>query len=76
MNETCGYKKFVLDNVPRLISQLDRDPTSLTYGCFDRNHWQYKIRDFSSIVLQQGTLSLALLYSNSFSGNVYYQNQK
>ena len=76
MSETCRYKKFVLDNVPRLISQLDRDPTSPTYGCFDRNHWQYKIRDFSSIVLQQGTLSLALLYSYSFHGNVYYQNQK
>jgi hypothetical protein len=76
MMHNNGYKKYVLDNVPRLISQLDRDPSSPTYGCFDRNHWQYKIRDFSSIVLQQGTLSLALLYSNNFPGNIYYHNKK
>ncbi len=76
MIHNAGYKNYVLDNVPRLISQLDRDPSSPTYGCFDRNHWQYKIRDFSSIVLQQGTLSLALLYSNDFFGNIYYNNKK
>lgn len=70
------YRKYILENVPRLLSQLDRDRNSLTYGCFDRNHWHYKIRDFSSIVLQQGTLALALLYSNNFEGNIYYQNPK
>jgi len=70
------YRRYVLENVPRLLSQLDRDKNSPTYGCFDRNHWHYKIRDFSSIVLQQGTLALALLYSNNFEGNIYYQNPK
>lgn len=70
------YRRYVLENVPRLLSQLDRDRNSLTYGCFDRDHWHYKIRDFSSIVLQQGTLTLALLYSNDFEGNIYHQNPK
>ncbi|MCP1663171.1 hypothetical protein J2T61_001877 [Methanocalculus sp. AMF5] len=70
------YRNYILQNVPRLLSQLDRDKNSLTYGCFDRNHWHYKIRDFSSIVLQQGTLALALLYSNNFEGNIYHLNPK
>lgn len=71
-----AYSRFVLDTVPRLLSQLDRDKYSSTFGCFDRNHWHYKIRDFSSIVLQQGSLSLALLYSYNFLGNIYYKNKK
>ncbi|MDC3312003.1 hypothetical protein OAW28_05055 [Alphaproteobacteria bacterium] len=30
------------------------DPNSILYGSCDRNFWHYKIRDFSSIILQQG----------------------
>lgn len=39
--------------MPRILTQIDRDPTSSTFGCCDRNWWHYKIRDFSSIILQQ-----------------------
>lgn len=39
--------------LPRILTQIDRDPTSSTYGCCDRNWWHYKIRDFPSIILQQ-----------------------
>lgn len=42
----------------RLFTQLDRDPDSPTFGCFDRDYWHYKIRDFSSLILQQGSLVL------------------
>lgn len=39
---------------PRLLSQACRDRNSPFFGCFDRNWWHYRIRDFSSIILQQG----------------------
>lgn len=39
--------------LPRLLSQIDRDPTSPTFGCADRTWWHYKTRDFPSIILQQ-----------------------
>jgi hypothetical protein len=39
--------------LPRVLTQIDRDPTSSTFGCCDRNWWHYKIRDFPSIILQQ-----------------------
>jgi len=70
------YRDFVLGNAPRVLSNLDRNEDSETYGCFDRNFWNYKIRDFPSMILQQGGLALALLYLNNFKGNVYYKNEK
>ena len=45
----------------RVITQMDRDPDSLTFGCFDRNYWHYKIRDFPSSILQQGVFTLEAL---------------
>ena len=39
---------------PRILTHLCRDPHSDSYGCCDRNWWHYKIRDFPSIILQQG----------------------
>lgn len=44
--------------LPRILTQVCRDPDSPAYGSFDRNWWHYKIRDFSSIILQQGGYAL------------------
>src|SRR4030067_2008350 len=65
---------LIVQTIPRLLSQLDRDPTSLSFGSFDRNFWQYKIRDFSSALLQQSSYTLALLFRYQFPGNAYYDN--
>ncbi len=43
---------------PRIMTQVCRDENSKFYGCFDRNWWHYKIRDFPSIILQQGSYSI------------------
>jgi hypothetical protein len=68
------YHPVVLHSIPRLLTNLDRDPDSPTYGCFDRNYWHYKICDYSSAILQQSVLTLALVYSHNFEGNDYYNN--
>lgn len=39
--------------LPRILSQINRDENVPDYGCCDRNHHHYKIRDFSSIIIQQ-----------------------
>jgi len=44
--------------MPRILTQICRDPTSPLYGCADRNWWHYKIRDFPSIILQQAGYAL------------------
>lgn len=71
-----GLRKNIVKTIPRLLTQLDRDPLSPTFGCFDRNFWHYKIRDFPSFVLQQNTLTLTLLYKNNFLGNFCYRDKK
>ena len=68
------YHPVVLHSIPRLLTNLDRDPDSPTYGCFDRNYWHYKVQDYSSALLQQSALTLALVYSHKFEGNDYYNN--
>jgi hypothetical protein len=46
--------------LPRLLTQVCRDPSSPHFGCFDRDWWHYRIRDFPSIILQQGGYALYL----------------
>jgi hypothetical protein len=69
------YKPIVLHLIPRILTNLDRDKDSPTYGCFDRNFWHYKVHDYASALLQQCTLTLALAYLNNFNGNIYYNNK-
>ncbi len=76
MNRYNFYRGFILNNIPNLLSHLDRDKNSPTSGCFDRNYWHYLITDFPSMIVQQGSLVLALLYLNKFEGNIYYKNKK
>ena len=64
--------KFVLDNVPRMLSWIDRRQGSPTYGSSDRNYWHYKIVDFPCSMLQETALTLALLYTTKFNGNYFY----
>ncbi len=49
------FKYYFNAQVKRVLTQLERDKDSPTYGCFDRNYWHYKIRDFPSSILQQST---------------------
>lgn len=51
-------EKFCGRLLPRMLTQVCRDPDSPAYGSFDRNWWHYKIRDFPSIILQQGGYAL------------------
>jgi len=36
-----------------MLSCLDRDPLSKTYGCFDRLYWGWKLKDYADITLQR-----------------------
>lgn len=63
---------FLRGHVERLLTQLDRDLDSPTCGCFDRDFWHYKIRDFSSIILQQSILALDVLERTELPGNPLY----
>ena len=62
-----------LQQIPTILTLLDRNRHSPTYGCFDRNYWHYRIIDFPSGMAQEFVLPLALAYSIDIPGNPYYQ---
>jgi len=45
----------------RLLSQLNRDPATPTYGCFDRRYWAWKLVDFPEATFQRNINSLCWL---------------
>ncbi len=59
--------------IPKLLTLLDRNVHSPTYGCFDRNFWQYKIIDFPSGMAQEFVWPLALAYDTDLPGNPFYR---
>ena len=68
------YSGFIKENISRVLTQVDRDCDSKTDGCCDRNYLNLKIRDFTSAILQQTCLTMALMYKIDFEGNYYYKN--
>ena len=68
------YLKEILNQMPRILSLQNRNKLSKTYGCFDRNYWQYQTKDISFTSLQEGTLTLALIYNTK--NTIYFKNKK
>ena len=63
------YCSLIVAAVPRILSQLDRDPFSSTYGSFDREYWAWATKDFSNTDLQRAVYALAVAYTTPFAGN-------
>ena len=64
-----------LENIEKILTLQDRNLSSPTYGCFDRNYWHYKKSDFPSGMSQEFVLPLALVYDTKIPGNKYYKNK-
>lgn len=70
------YAQKALDQVPRLLSNQDRNPFSPTYGCFHRDYWLDKTSDFPDAVRQFAVHALALVYTQDFPGSIYQGQPK
>lgn len=67
------FAREALAQIPKILTLLDRNVHSPTYGCFDRNFWQYKIIDFPSGMSQEFVWPLALAYNSDVPDNPFYQ---
>src|SRR5262245_20185732 len=56
------YLPQAIGQLPRLLSCGDREPFSLTHGCFDRSFWAWKFTDFAGARFQEAAYALAHLY--------------
>jgi hypothetical protein len=69
------YAEVGLAQIPHILSMLDRNCLSPTYGCFDRSYWHYKTAAFPSGMYQEFVLPLALIYQYRFPGGDAYYGQ-
>ena len=60
----------------RVLSLIDRERFSPTFGCMDRTFWAWKFVDFPGARFQEGLCYLSFLYAHSFQGNTCYKNRK
>ncbi len=67
------FARGAISQIPKILTLLDRNVHSPTYGCFDRNFWHYKIIDFPSGMAQEFVLPLALAYDTNLSDNPFYR---
>lgn len=70
------FLEMTVEQVPRLLGQLNRNPSSHSYGSFDRAYWHYRTNDISSSRYQEAVYTLSLLYCFDFEGNDYYHDEK
>lgn len=67
------YGKLVVQCMPRLLSALDRNPYSPTYGCFDRGYWHYRtLVDYAAPLHQEAALTLVIACKQKEEANPYY----
>ena len=74
-NNQKALWNYLRRRLPRILGQLDRDFDSPTFGSFDRNYWHYKIRDFSSMIIQQGMLVVDALIDLDIPDNPLFKNK-
>ncbi|MBN2724897.1 MAG: hypothetical protein JXR95_12565 [Deltaproteobacteria bacterium] len=76
LNSPNTYGKFALDQIPRFLSTMDRNPLSKTFGCANREYWLARAVDFPSSIAQYGILGLTLAYTTKDLNSPYYGHQK
>jgi hypothetical protein len=67
------FAREALAQIPKILTLLDRNCHSPTYGCFDRTFWQYKVIDFPAGMSQEFVYPLALAYHCNLADNIFYQ---
>ena len=70
------YRDTIIDEIPRLLSYLDREPYSQTYGSFDRFYWAWNAIEFSNADLQKFTLPLAFVSRLDVPDNPFFEDER
>ena len=65
-----ALKKNLYERSTYLLTLVDTSPSSKTYGCFDRQFWQYKIKDFPSGMSQEAVFAISLALQNNIYGKL------
>ena len=61
MKTYIDLRTQTLTTCRHLLSEINRDPATPTYGCFDRRYWGWKLVDFPEATFQRNLSALAWL---------------
>ena len=67
---------LAVETVPRVLGLCNRDETSATGGCCDRNYWHYRLLDVANARYQEAGHLFALAYDTSAPRNPFYRRQR
>jgi len=70
------YLSAILGQAVQVLSLLDRESFSRTFGCFDRTYWAWKFTDVPGARFQEGVCFLSFLYATPLRDNPYHRNSK
>ena len=70
------YVVHASNQMPRLLSRMDREKPSKTYGAFDRTYWGWKFTDFAGSRFQEALYALSWFYTTPFPGNIYNGHER
>lgn len=73
-NLQIPYLGNVRAQIPRLLSRMDRESSSTTYGACDRTFWGWKFTDFPGSRFQESLFALAWLYTSAKYGESLYKS--
>lgn len=68
MTDNSIFLKSALQETNHILSFLDRNIASSTYGCFDRRYWSWRIGDMPNASLQYGIYPLTWFWKNDKTG--------
>lgn len=63
------YLEVAARQLPRLLSRMDREPPSQTYGACDRTFWGWKFTDFPGARFQEALYAMAWMYVTPVQDN-------
>lgn len=69
------YQSAILEQMPRVLSRMDRERYSRTAGCCDRTFWAWKFTDFPGARFQEAVCVLSFVHATEFAGNLYCGNR-
>ncbi len=77
MSRKYLYAEVGVAQIPHILSMVDRNLLSPTYGCFDRSYWHYKTSPFPSGMYQEFVLPLALCFLHPIpKGERFYRQPR
>jgi hypothetical protein len=65
------YAAAILEQIPRVLGMMDREPLSPTAGCCDRTYWAWKFVDFPRSRFQEAVCVLGFVYATPLPDSAY-----